>query len=442
MAFAKIKMNTANTMRLLKRVSNRRGGMKEENLLRLIQSFVICHITYVAAYLNWYKAEQTKLNILLRGVYKQALGLPGCTSTDLLLQLGVHNTLDELIEAQRRSQLERLTLTATGRHILTSHGITYHHQHGHKHQIPSTIRAWIHADPIPRNMHPEYNHARRTARATVLTKSLTRHDGVSFVDAAEYPHGTRFAAVTTRGGSLHHAISLVTPHAEEAEEVAIALATLDLTCHTIVSDSRSAVINYINGRISRQALRILQQAPRSTDHQVTLVWFPAHAGAVHPHLPNLNEVTHSLARGLVNRAGEEEAAPTGRDRLTRYNDLVKSFYLERRTFPGPHNKLSRAQATTFRLLQTNTYPSLQLYNKIYPDIYPNPTCHICKAQPATLPHMLWDCTHQYPDTNPTTLSSRWHAALRSSNLDDQLWATQQACEAAKRQHLDVPTWEA
>lgn len=309
MALAKIKMNTANTMRLLKRVSNRRGGMKEENLLRLIQSFVICHITYVAAYLNWYKAEQTKLNILLRGVYKQALGLPGCTSTDLLLQLGVHNTLDELIEAQRRSQLERLTLTATGRHILTSHGITYHHQHGHKHQIPSTIRAWIHADPIPRNMHPEYNHARRTARATVLTKSLTRHDGVSFVDAAEYPHGTRFAAVTTREGSLHHAISLVTPHAEEAEEVAIALATLDPTCHTIVSDSRSAVINYINGRISHQALRILQQAPRSTDHQVTLVWFPAHVGTVHPHLPNLNEVTHSLARGLVNRAGEGEAAP-------------------------------------------------------------------------------------------------------------------------------------
>lgn len=41
-----------------------------------------------------------------------------------------------------------------------------------------------------------------------------------------------------------------------------------------------------------------------------------------------------------------------------------------------------------------------------------------------------------------TLSSRWHATLRGSHLDDQLWATQQASEAAKRQDLDVPTWEA
>ncbi|KAM7288396.1 hypothetical protein ISCGN_028636 [Ixodes scapularis] len=29
-----------------------------------------------------------------------------------------------------------------------------------------------------------------------------------------------------------------------------------------------------------------------------------------------------------------------------------------------------------------------------------------------------------------------------SHLDDQLWASQQACEAAERQDLDVPTWEA
>ncbi|XP_049523886.1 uncharacterized protein LOC125945689 [Dermacentor silvarum] len=109
--------------------------------------------------------------------------------TDLLLQLGVHNTLDELIEAQRRSQLERLTLTATGRHILTSLGITYHHQHGHKHQIPSTIRAWIHADPIPRNMHPEYNRAIRTACATALTKALARNDGLQQAcEAAKRQH--------------------------------------------------------------------------------------------------------------------------------------------------------------------------------------------------------------------------------------------------------------
>ncbi|XP_049266788.1 putative ferric-chelate reductase 1 homolog [Rhipicephalus sanguineus] len=92
-----------------------------------------------------------------------------------------------------------------------------------------------------------------------------------------------------------------------AEEVAIALATLDPDCDTIVSDSRTAINNYIKGRISQQALRILHLALHSTDNQITLVLIPAHASDVHPRLTNLNEVAHSLARGLVNRAGDNAA---------------------------------------------------------------------------------------------------------------------------------------
>ncbi|KAH7947766.1 hypothetical protein HPB52_015704 [Rhipicephalus sanguineus] len=57
--------------------------------------------------------------------YKLALGLPNNTSTELLLQLVLHNTLDKLIEAQRQAHLECLTLTETGRHILTKLCITY-----------------------------------------------------------------------------------------------------------------------------------------------------------------------------------------------------------------------------------------------------------------------------------------------------------------------------
>ncbi|KAG0413581.1 hypothetical protein HPB47_009273 [Ixodes persulcatus] len=331
-AISKILRQTANTSRLLKRVTNWRQGMKEESLIRLVHSFVICH------------AEKTKLDIIIRGAYKLALGLPNSTSTELLLQLGLHSTLDELIEAQRRSQLERLTLTETGRHILTKLGITYHRQHGDKHPIPRDVQTWLHADPIPKNMHPEYNKERRKARAASLIKAYGDTTGVTFVDAAEYQDGHRFAVATTVGGSLKRAASIVTQNSETAEEVAIALAALDPDCHTIRTPA-----TYI------------------------------------PHLTNLNEVAHSVARGLVNRAGDSAGAPAERDRLTSYNDLTKSFYLERRTFPTPHQKLNRAQATTLRL---------------------------------------------------------WQAALRSSHLDDQLWATQQACEAAKRQDLDVPTWEA
>ncbi|KAH6923740.1 hypothetical protein HPB50_005807 [Hyalomma asiaticum] len=126
--------------------------------------------------------------------------------------------------------------------------------------------------------------------------------GVTFVDAAQYSNGTCFVAVTTRDGVLHHATSVATPTAETAA-VAVALATLGPTCHTIVCDSRSAIANFSKGRISPQALRIFRQAPHSKDSMITLTWIPAHAGPVHPHLPNLNEVTHSIARGLVNRAG-------------------------------------------------------------------------------------------------------------------------------------------
>ncbi|XP_049270134.1 uncharacterized protein LOC119385971 [Rhipicephalus sanguineus] len=45
-AVTKILRQTANTSRLLKRVTNRRQGMKEDSLIRLVHSFVICHITY------------------------------------------------------------------------------------------------------------------------------------------------------------------------------------------------------------------------------------------------------------------------------------------------------------------------------------------------------------------------------------------------------------
>ncbi|KAH6941863.1 hypothetical protein HPB50_023669 [Hyalomma asiaticum] len=108
---------------------------------------------------------------------------------------------------------------------------------------------------------------------------------------------------------------------------------------------------------------------------------PGFSYPVHPHLSNLSEVTHSIARGLVNRAG---ATVDEWDNLTSYNDLA--FYLSRRVFPPPHPKLSRAQATTLRLLQTDTYPSPA--RLIFPDVYPTPNCRCCGTHPATLPHML------------------------------------------------------
>ncbi|KAH8010036.1 hypothetical protein HPB51_024386 [Rhipicephalus microplus] len=130
--------------------------------------------------------------------------------------------------------------------------------------------------------------------------------------------------------------------------LSIALATLDPTCDTIICDSRSVVTNYSKGRTASQALRIF-----SKENMITLTLIPTHAGPFHPRLQNLNEVTHSLAQGLVNRPAATGDEMDTRDNLTTYNDLVKNFYLRPQAFPPHHPKLNRAQATTLRLLQTN-----------------------------------------------------------------------------------------
>ncbi|XP_072142257.1 glucose dehydrogenase [FAD, quinone]-like [Dermacentor andersoni] len=68
--------------------------------------------------------------------------------------------LEELVEAQQVSQLERLSKTRRGRHVLEKLGITYHTQHGIKVEIPRTIREQLYVPPLPRNMHPQH-HTRR-----------------------------------------------------------------------------------------------------------------------------------------------------------------------------------------------------------------------------------------------------------------------------------------
>lgn len=51
-------------MRLIKRITNKHNGMREANIMRLIQAFVISQITYVATYQSWsaaYVATNGKL---------------------------------------------------------------------------------------------------------------------------------------------------------------------------------------------------------------------------------------------------------------------------------------------------------------------------------------------------------------------------------------------
>lgn len=77
-------------------------------------------------------------------------------------------------------------------------------------------------------MRPEYNKARRKARVTSIIKAYGDTTGVTFVNAAEYQDGHRFAAATTKGSSLKHAASIVTQNAEAAEDIALKRAMFEI----------------------------------------------------------------------------------------------------------------------------------------------------------------------------------------------------------------------
>ncbi|XP_077531234.1 amine oxidase [flavin-containing] B-like [Haemaphysalis longicornis] len=55
----------------------------------------------------WKPSEKEKLDTQIRKITKKVLGVPMCTSNERLLQLGIHNTLDEIAEAQERAQMEQ-----------------------------------------------------------------------------------------------------------------------------------------------------------------------------------------------------------------------------------------------------------------------------------------------------------------------------------------------
>lgn len=138
--------------------------MKEGNTICLVHAFVLSKITYVVPYLRWQVAEKEKLERLIRKVFKQALGLPKNMSMAKLLDLGLHNTLDESVEAHNIARFERLSKMKTGRYILEQLGIGYHTQHRKKADVPARLRDRIVVPLLPRNMHPEYHAGRRNNR--------------------------------------------------------------------------------------------------------------------------------------------------------------------------------------------------------------------------------------------------------------------------------------
>lgn len=438
----RITKKTEEAVRLIRRISNRHRGLGEEGAMRLVHAFVMCHFSYVAAMLNWNRGEKAKLDALIRKAVKTALGLPVSTSNDMLLRLGLHNTLDEIAEAQRTAQRERLLGTPAGRYILKSIGESVAESHGgtRLHELNVNIRANIIVHPFPRNVHPVHNVGRRMARArALLQEAEDQKEESAFVDAAWINGKDAYSVVVVDGkGSVRNAASVYTKDPGVAEQVAIALALTDSDRVSVFSDSRSAIKAFSRGLVAEQAYRLLQGRD-ITSHTVT--WFPAHMGSVEGAPRNLNEVAHREARGLVCRALPEGAGPLVpefRDHLLTYNEITKHYYLGRRAFPLPHYKLHRPQAITLRLLQTRTYPNPVIMNKINPDCGVSVYCSKCGGL-VDLDHRLWRCSALAGDGAQG--EQWWQRMLHSEVLTDQLRAVQRARVVAEELGLSVPTWE-
>ncbi|KAM7289972.1 hypothetical protein ISCGN_030100 [Ixodes scapularis] len=413
------------TIGLLKRVTNKHKGLNEQDRIRILQAFVLSRLTYSAPYLRLTPAFTNKVNTLIRKAYKIALRLPPSTPTAKLEGLGLHNHLDELIEAHRAVQLTRLSRTPTGRHILASLNIGCHKLHQDKSPIRPNIHNKIIANPLPRNVHPTHNLARRKQRAISLQRTYGDNPGVLYVDAAEYRHHGAFTAAVT--DNLHtpiDAVTVLTTDPETAEEVAIALAfTVIPTPSVIITDSKTALQNFAAGRISKPALKILHRNPPQTS--VRLVWTPAHAGL------EGNEAAHEQARGYTIRAGPSlhpyHGARSARDRPSSFHEITTHYLLSRQVYPPADKSLTLEQAHSWRQLQTGTFPNPPILTHIFPSMYPTSECTLC-GDKATLPHIIWACPQ---DPFPSIPShDEWETSLRSSDPEVQSALVERAKEVA------------
>ncbi|KAM7303998.1 hypothetical protein ISCGN_013898 [Ixodes scapularis] len=194
----KIQGKVASALRMIQRVTSRRKGIREAGVMRMVQAFVLSHIMYVTPYLRWRAGEKNKLDAMVRRAYKSALGLYAFTSTKKLEMLGVHNTIGEIVEAHRASQIQRLERTPAGRGVLRRVGMLAEDASdggGLTGEVMKNVRV----RPVPRHMHPVRDKGRREARAQALFRLYGREDSTVYVDAAL--RGVVGVAVAVKAGS-------------------------------------------------------------------------------------------------------------------------------------------------------------------------------------------------------------------------------------------------
>lgn len=422
-AITRLQTTARQLQNLLRRVSNRRHGVKEKDACRLIQAFFLSRVAYVCPYLHLRKRDLERINGLIRTLFKQALGLPKWTSTKALLSLGMHNNVEEIIEAHKWAQTVRLSGTHAGQQILDTLGYRPALDIPQRHRIPNTIRTKIIIPPLPKNMSTE-NNGRRKARAAALWQCYKNQPAI-YVDAARTSDGRHTIAVTTGDGHTISCATVNTSSIVEAEEAAIAMGTSIPGTKIIISDSKTAIRNYTSGFISPRAFRIINKEL----NELKLVWVPAHAGN-----PG-NEAAHLAARAASNR---EVGLPDRVDRhegIHTFNEMTIYYRESRRIYPSPHETLTRIQATNLRRVQTRSVLSPKRLAAMTGDEYP-PNCKHCNCPLADQDHILWGCQKNPP---PRELFRRapsheeWEMKTKTYNPEDQIRLAEWADSVAAKQ---------
>lgn len=426
----KLKRVTDALSHLVRRVSGKHYGMKEHDLRRLIHAFILSRFLFTIPYLRLRQEEIATLDAMLRKAYKVALHLPPNTQTTKLLQLGLHNTTHELTEAHRRAQYTRLAQTFTGRYILNTLNIHIPAADPTLLPIPRPIHTQIIVKPLPRNTHVTYHSARRKARAKALHKYYGSEEDAVWVDAACTGDDAAVAVVdrTLQPIATLHLPPASTP--ESSEEAAIALALAHTDARYVLSDSKTAILNFARGRVHESAFRILSSPTKNPARHVELIWVPAHSGN-----PG-NEAANDHARGLINRAAAESESGSSRERMHSFNEMTQSYRAERQLYPPPHRSLKNFHQILWRRLQTRTLPSPYFLSRIYPGAYA-PSCAQCTHPHATLTHILMECPADPPPRGPEPLTTweEWETLLRSTDPAKQKIATDRAAHVMELHEL-------
>lgn len=186
-----LKCTVKNIARMIHRITRKGKGLNEGETLRLVQAFVLSRVTYGLPYQELTPTEIKEIDLLIRGAYKAALGIPLNASNQKVEALGVYNTFEELAAATLLSQKERLCLTKVGRETLIRLGYPTRPQYCKENitTMARETRQHITVCPIPRNMSKLYHGARRQARARQLQKQFGQSHEVVYTDAAKSSQG-------------------------------------------------------------------------------------------------------------------------------------------------------------------------------------------------------------------------------------------------------------